>query len=110
MISMKRSRLIISIALVLVAVAVLTTANLQLNSNQATTTSFFLQRTTSWTFTSSNQTMIRVCGNTPWNDSILAHCGNIPISGSMAIPEFTGPLIVAAALAMPTLLLRRRRH
>ena len=107
---MKRSVLVLSIALVLVAVAVLSTATLQLNSNQATTTSFFQQRTTSWTFTSSNQTMIRVCGNTPWNDSVLAHCGNIPVTANTPVPEFTEIAAMAfSVLAVYVCLLRRRR-
>ena len=105
----KKKSVIVSIALLLATLAAVCVAWLQTSNNSAVTaTSFFMQRTTSWTVTAANMTLIRICGNTPWNDSILAHCTDIP--QGTPIPEFTDDIPLAFALLAGSLLLLRWGH
>jgi ribose/xylose/arabinose/galactoside ABC-type transport system permease subunit len=100
----------VSVVLLLVVVASVGSLTVGLLSHPVQTTYFTQTLTTlsTWTETGAETTQLwgRVCGNTPWNMTVLtAACQNEPV------PEFpVAPLVAFAVLAASLILLRRRRR
>lgn len=86
---MRRRSWVLSLLLLLSVASILGVLQSEDNlraQNETTSTPFFTQSLTTLTTTIRTETFARVCGNTPWNDSIVAHCG------LQEIPEFAWTL------------------
>ena len=104
-----------AVIVLLIIAGVVAVATLQddANSEQTTTFSEYSQRLTTYTtWTIIDQygtdTFGRVCGNAPWNDSISAHCGNVPIPEfPSALPSFLLVAIPAIGATIAAIIIRR---
>jgi hypothetical protein len=108
----KKRNIPFSMLLLIVCVTALGSASVGFLAKPAQTVYFTQSLTTlsTWTFTwaEGTATYMRLCGNTPWNMTVItAHCEDEPVP----VPEFSGiSLVVLAALFASVALLRRRRR